>query len=653
MGDLLGYARVSTTDQNASPQVDALEAAGCSRLFVDHASGALDERVELARLFDHVRPDDTVVVWRLDRLGRSLRHLIDTVNSLAALGAVLNALHQPDDLTDAIEDLRSNRTEIAEAMATVTELMRSPSDPFHDRLIAAYPQIRRFLPDLLAALDLDATPASAPVVEAVDALDEWLNTLPRTTNRPDSEVPTEIVPTSWQRYVHPESGRVNRAAYACCVLDQLRSGLRRRDIYLPDSRRWGDPRAELLPEPAWERQRTEACDSLALTTNPKTAARELIDSVDTAWRQAADRYEANDEFRVEERDGADRVVVTPLDAIEELTSLTELRGLVTELMPEVEISDIPLEVHDWTGHLDDYTHISGASTRTTDLHRSVAALLIADACNVGLTPVVDDNDPALNRERLNWVAQNYVRSATHAAASTRLFNHHAALPLSRAWRGGDMASADGMRLVIPVSTDTAGASEIVFALAWTLGYRYAPRLADRGDHRLWHANPSADYGPLAGLARNRASTPRGSKRSGTTTSTVAAKDFARSDWRGEIGALAASDGTATEKQDAVDSLSREYLMDENAASEQLDYLIGEFESGVYLTGLGDENYALQNIFIARVLELNQPSPIRDFAFDFYQNTKYVYRGVDAPDSDAVKANEDQMLRAITDGNLGG
>jgi len=83
MGDLLGYARVSTQDQTLELQVDALEAVGCHRVFTEHASGAADDRVELANLFDHVRPGDTVVVWRLDRLGRSLRHLIDTVNALA------------------------------------------------------------------------------------------------------------------------------------------------------------------------------------------------------------------------------------------------------------------------------------------------------------------------------------------------------------------------------------------------------------------------------------------------------------------------------------------------------------------------------------------------------------------------------------------
>ena len=100
MGDLLGYVRISTADEDASLQVDALEAAGCSRLFTEHA-GALDERLELERLFDHVRPGDTVVVWRLDRLGRSLRHLIDTVNTLADRGIGLRSLTESIDTTSS------------------------------------------------------------------------------------------------------------------------------------------------------------------------------------------------------------------------------------------------------------------------------------------------------------------------------------------------------------------------------------------------------------------------------------------------------------------------------------------------------------------------------------------------------------------------
>lgn len=96
---LLGYARVSTLDQSSTLQADALEEAGCYRVFTDHASGALDERVELSKLFDQARPGDTVVVWRLDRLGRSLRHLIDTVNSLADRQVGFRSLTENIDTT--------------------------------------------------------------------------------------------------------------------------------------------------------------------------------------------------------------------------------------------------------------------------------------------------------------------------------------------------------------------------------------------------------------------------------------------------------------------------------------------------------------------------------------------------------------------------
>lgn len=99
MGDLIGYARVSTVEQNARLQADALKAAGCYRVFTEKASGALDERKELAKLFDQVRPGDTVVVWRLDRLGRSLRHLIDTVNALADRKVGFRSLTENIDTT--------------------------------------------------------------------------------------------------------------------------------------------------------------------------------------------------------------------------------------------------------------------------------------------------------------------------------------------------------------------------------------------------------------------------------------------------------------------------------------------------------------------------------------------------------------------------
>lgn len=82
IGHLLGYARVSTGYQDAQLQLNALTNAGCYRIFTDTASGALGSRPELDKLLDQIRPDDTLVVWRMDRLGRSIRHLINHMNAL-------------------------------------------------------------------------------------------------------------------------------------------------------------------------------------------------------------------------------------------------------------------------------------------------------------------------------------------------------------------------------------------------------------------------------------------------------------------------------------------------------------------------------------------------------------------------------------------
>jgi len=99
MAALLGYARVSTGAQDHALQHDALNAAGCLRIFSDTASGALDDRPQLAELLGQLRDGDTLVVWRLDRLGRSLRHLIDTVTGLSDRGVGFRSLQESIDTT--------------------------------------------------------------------------------------------------------------------------------------------------------------------------------------------------------------------------------------------------------------------------------------------------------------------------------------------------------------------------------------------------------------------------------------------------------------------------------------------------------------------------------------------------------------------------
>src|SRR5215204_3210737 len=99
MGHLLGYARVSTTDQHPQLQVDALKVAGCYRVFTETASGARTDRPVLEQVVDQLRPGDTLNVWKLDRLGRSLRHLVDTITGLADRGIGFCSLQEAIDTT--------------------------------------------------------------------------------------------------------------------------------------------------------------------------------------------------------------------------------------------------------------------------------------------------------------------------------------------------------------------------------------------------------------------------------------------------------------------------------------------------------------------------------------------------------------------------
>src|SRR3954454_17648356 len=96
---LIGYARVSTLDQTLALQQDALTAVGCEQLYTDTVSGSVTERPGLTQALSHLRSGDTLVVWRLDRLGRSLAHLIDTIRDLQQRGVGFPSLQEQIDTT--------------------------------------------------------------------------------------------------------------------------------------------------------------------------------------------------------------------------------------------------------------------------------------------------------------------------------------------------------------------------------------------------------------------------------------------------------------------------------------------------------------------------------------------------------------------------
>ena len=101
MSHLVGYARVSTADQKPAAQLDLFTAAGCKRVFVETASGTQRDRPELAKALDYMRMGDVLVVWRLDRLARSVRQLVDTAGLLRERGIELRSIHDAIDTSSA------------------------------------------------------------------------------------------------------------------------------------------------------------------------------------------------------------------------------------------------------------------------------------------------------------------------------------------------------------------------------------------------------------------------------------------------------------------------------------------------------------------------------------------------------------------------
>jgi DNA invertase Pin-like site-specific DNA recombinase len=101
MSNVIGYARVSTTEQNPALQLDALESVGAVRIFTDYCSGMSTERPELAKCLDYLQPGNVLAVWRVDRLGRSVPHLVSTVSALAARGVQFRSLTESIDTTTA------------------------------------------------------------------------------------------------------------------------------------------------------------------------------------------------------------------------------------------------------------------------------------------------------------------------------------------------------------------------------------------------------------------------------------------------------------------------------------------------------------------------------------------------------------------------
>jgi TnpA family transposase len=483
------------------------------------------------------------------RLTHVCRLVLDSAVSDGELRSAIFNIVTSDDLTAAVDQ--------------VDALVRPPEDVYYRELAESYRRVRRFLPMLLRTVRFGSTPAGEAVIESLN----FLLQIEEQGRAKAGDPPLDIVTKGWRRYVSAGDS-FDHKAYVFCWLDRLRSALRRRDIFVAPSVRYADPRTGLINGPAWDAARSTVCRSLGHSPSAEEMLRVLSRQLDQTYRAVAANLPSNTGARVEKVDGVDELVVTAIDKLNEPASLIKLREQVNARLPRVDLPEVLLEIVARTDFTSRFTHVSERGSRMQDLPTSLCASLIAEACNTGPEPLIRNDVPGLRRARLSWVNQNFIRNETITEANACLVAEQNRIPLVQQWGGGEVASADGLRFVVPVRTlhagpnpkyfgyergvtyynlvsdqftglnailvpgtlrdslsllavvleqqtelnpteimtDTGAYTDVVFGLFWLLGYRFCPRIADIGGARYWRIDPSADYGLLNGIARHRLNT---------------------------------------------------------------------------------------------------------------------------------------------------
>jgi TnpA family transposase len=426
------------------------------------------------------------------------------------------------------------------AAAESDRIVRPLDDSYFDFFETRYGYLRQCTPTFLATFTFHSHHSPDPLLEAVRLL-QRLNSLRRRTVPP--EAPTHFVPRKWRPYVVAPDGRIDRHYYELCTLWELRGALRAGNVWVVNSRRYADPETYLIPKDRWTALRPEVCQQIHAPEHGvarlEERGRELAELFSRV-EHLLTRQGRMGQVRMEQG----RVVVPPLEAEERPERIKRLEDNVTSRLPLVDLPDLLIEVDQWVGFSRHLRHLNGREPQRRGFLPVLYAALLSQGCNFGFARMAQMAEIAA--DRLAWCTTWYLREETLKAATEALVNFHHRLPLSQRWGGGMLSSSDGQRIpvaghirkatalrryflyqgltfyswtsdqfsqygtkVVPATvrdatyvldaildnatelaivehtTDTAGFTEIVFALFDLLGMQFAPRLRDLGDQQLY------------------------------------------------------------------------------------------------------------------------------------------------------------------------
>jgi TnpA family transposase len=465
--------------------------------------------------------------------------------------ALLDAKQSGGDPFAAIEAIIP--WEVFSESITEAENLAQPEDFDYLSLVGdGFNQLRRYTPTLLQALTMKAAPAACELLAGIEIL-KGMNE--RQARKVPDDAPTSFVRKRWENLVHTPQG-LDRRFYELCVLSELKNSLRSGDIWVQGSRQFKDFEEYLLPPPRFAAQRDQRELGLAVETDCECFLEARLAILERELA-AVERLAAANELPDAAITSSGRLKLTPLDnAVPDEAEV--LMQQAYSLLPHLKITELLLEVDGWTGFTQHFKHLkSGASAE--DQHLLLTAIL-ADAINLGLSKMAE-SCPGTTYAKLTWLQAWHIRDETYSAALAELINAQFRQPFAAWWGDGTTSSSDGQNFkaggrgrfagqvnlkygqepgvqfythisdqyapfhtkVINATvrdathvldgllyhesdlrieehyTDSAGFTDHLFGLMHLLGFRFAPRIRDLADKRLYIHSDAKLYPLLAGL----------------------------------------------------------------------------------------------------------------------------------------------------------